>query len=207
MRALKPLKPLKPLLRLFQRSLRAVLLRRVLAWLACAAILIIPGGALAQPFGNAGVVRLGLILAAFSALPAFLLWPPAEKVLTERLRLWHLGGRLVRRLARRVRSVLSRGELQNPLEPPRGKVRVLIYLERRRLRAPRDKAMSIQPTPRCPARYWTIVPNSRRASLSALAGTSQPVVAWVSGNSGIFSAAISNHSTCMRRWVRRTIPV
>ncbi len=80
------MRALKPLLRRLQRSLRAVLLRRVLAWLACAVILIVPGGALAQLFGNAGVVRLGLILAAFSALPAFLLWPPAAKVLTERLR-------------------------------------------------------------------------------------------------------------------------
>jgi hypothetical protein len=80
------MRTLKPLVRLLQRSLSALLLRRAIAWIAWAAILILLGGVLVLPFGDARVIRLGLLMAALSALPAFLLWPPSERLLTDRLR-------------------------------------------------------------------------------------------------------------------------
>jgi hypothetical protein len=81
------MKPLQPLVGLLLRSLRWALLRRCVAWLACAGIVIALGGCLVQPFGEARVFRLGLLLGVLSALPAFLFWPTSERFLTERLRL------------------------------------------------------------------------------------------------------------------------
>jgi len=80
------MKPLDPLARLLRRALRWLLFRRIVAWLACTAILITLGGSLASFLGPARVFRLGLVMAAVSALPAFLLWPPGERFFLERLR-------------------------------------------------------------------------------------------------------------------------
>lgn len=80
------MKPLRPLVRLLLRALRWALLRRCVAWLACAGLVIVLGGWLAQPFGEARVFRLGLLLGALSALPAFLFWPIPEHFLLDKLR-------------------------------------------------------------------------------------------------------------------------
>ena len=75
-----------PLERLLARSLGVALLRRGIVWLACAVLLLTAGGLLAPLAGQARLARLGLIMAALSALPAFLLWPVPEKRLLDRLR-------------------------------------------------------------------------------------------------------------------------
>ena len=80
------MRTLRPLARLLQRSLHTLLLRRALVWLACSAMFLTLGGVLAQPFESARVIRLGLIMAALSALPVFLLWPLSEQFLTQRFR-------------------------------------------------------------------------------------------------------------------------
>ena len=77
---------LKPLVRLLQRSVRVALYRRSLAWMACALLVLVLGSVLSQLFGDVRVIRLGLLMAALSALPAFLLWPLSEKRLMDRLR-------------------------------------------------------------------------------------------------------------------------
>jgi len=76
----------RPLERLLARSLGVALLRRGIVWLACTVLLLTAGGILAPLAGQARLARLGLIMAALSALPAFLLWPLPEKRLLDRLR-------------------------------------------------------------------------------------------------------------------------
>lgn len=77
---------LKPLEKLLARSLGVALLRRGIAWLACAVLLLTLGSVLSSLAGQARPMRLGLIMAALSALPAFLLWPVPERRLLDRLR-------------------------------------------------------------------------------------------------------------------------
>ena len=80
------MRALKPLVRLLQRSLRAALVRRGIAWMACVVILIALGGVLGRPFGNARMIWWSLLMTALSALPVFLLWPPSERLLRNRFR-------------------------------------------------------------------------------------------------------------------------
>ena len=80
------MRALKPLVRLLQRSLHAMLFRRLIAWAACGLLLLVLGSLLSHVIGEGRVVRLGVFMTAVSALPVFLLWPPSEKRLTDRLR-------------------------------------------------------------------------------------------------------------------------
>ena len=77
---------LQALVKVLRQSLWIMLLRRLIAWAACAIILLVLGNLLAGLFGNGRVLRLGLLLTGFSCLPAFLVWPLPEKRLLERFR-------------------------------------------------------------------------------------------------------------------------
>ena len=82
------MKTLRPLARALQRSLGIAVLRRGIAWMACALLLLLLGGLLAQGSAQAVVIRLGFAVGALSALPAFLLWPiPGERLLARLRRL------------------------------------------------------------------------------------------------------------------------
>lgn len=71
--------------RLFALLARSIA-QRFLAWLSCALIFLSLGTSAAAILGLDAVVQLGLALAAFSALPVFLLWPPREGLLERGLR-------------------------------------------------------------------------------------------------------------------------
>lgn len=77
---------LRPLVRVFARTVAAALVRRAIAWLACALVVLSLGAVAAALFGLSPPVRLGLILAALSSLPAFLFWPQPASALEARLR-------------------------------------------------------------------------------------------------------------------------
>jgi hypothetical protein len=71
--------------RLFRLLLRA-LLGRFLAWLSLSLILLSAGTAACAALSLGASAQAGLALAALSALPAFLLWPPEEGLLRRGLR-------------------------------------------------------------------------------------------------------------------------
>lgn len=77
---------MKPLRRLLRRTLARIVLRRLLAWAACAILVLVPGGLLAGLLSDGSQMRLGGLLVVLSALPLFLLWPVPERRILERFR-------------------------------------------------------------------------------------------------------------------------
>jgi hypothetical protein len=80
------MKMLSPLVRILMRTLGTQLLRRGIAWTACAVISLVLGGLLSRFLIHGRTFLLGLELTVVDLLPAFLFWPFSRRCLKDRLR-------------------------------------------------------------------------------------------------------------------------